>query len=136
MPLENLNDRAAFAVVARVRKRAAGVWQRRYWEHTIRDERDSAVHMDYIHFNPVKHGLAARLADWPFLGFAKCVRLGLYPIDWRSRGPDWPVPGSGCDLRWWAEADPTACYGLLRLAEWGKVECQAHSTLRPAGLSL
>jgi len=42
-----------------------GIWQRRYWEHTIRDDRDSAAHMDYIHFNPVKHGLVAHPADWP-----------------------------------------------------------------------
>ena len=65
-----------------VRKREAGVWQRRYWEHTIGDDRDYATHMDYIHFNPVKPRLAARPGDWPFSSFGKCVRLGLYPIDW------------------------------------------------------
>ncbi|MGA8497853.1 MAG: transposase [Xanthobacteraceae bacterium] len=70
-----------------VRKREAGVWQRRYWEHTIRDDRDYALHMDYIHFNPVKHGLAARPADWPFSSFARCVARGLYPIDWATEGP-------------------------------------------------
>ena len=70
-----------------VRKREAGVWQRRYWEHTIRDDRDYAVHMDYIHFNPVKHGLAARPADWPFSSFARCVARGLYPIDRATEGP-------------------------------------------------
>jgi putative transposase len=67
-----------------VRKREAGIWQRRYWEHTIRDGRDYAAHMDYIHFNPVKHGLAEHPADWPFSSFAKCVRLGMYPIDWAT----------------------------------------------------
>jgi putative transposase len=65
-----------------VRKRESGVWQRRYWEHTIRDENDYAAHMDYIHFNPVKHGLAARAADWPFSTFAQCMKLGIYPADW------------------------------------------------------
>ncbi len=65
-----------------VRKREAGIWQRRYWEHTIRDDQDYAVHMDYIHFNPVKHGLAAHPADWPFSSFNRCVTLGIYPIDW------------------------------------------------------
>jgi hypothetical protein len=55
-------------------------------EHTIRDDQDSAVRMDDIHFNPVKHRLAARPADWPFSGFAKCVMLGLYPIDWAIDG--------------------------------------------------
>ncbi len=70
-----------------VRKREAGIWQRRYWEHTIRDDQDYAVHMDYIHFNPVKHGLAAHPADWPFSSFAKCVALGMYPIDWAVQNP-------------------------------------------------
>ena len=46
-----------------VRKREAGIWQRRYWEHTIRDDQDYAAHVDYIHFNPVKHGLAAQPAE-------------------------------------------------------------------------
>jgi putative transposase len=48
----------------RLRRGARGIWQHRYWEHTIRDERDYAAHMDYIHFNPVKHGLASHPADW------------------------------------------------------------------------
>ena len=65
-----------------VRKREAGIWQRRYWEHTIRDDQDYAVHVDYIHFNPVKHELAAHPADWPFSSFARSVTLGMYPSDW------------------------------------------------------
>jgi putative transposase len=69
-----------------VRKREAGVWQRRYWEHTIRDERDFAAHMDYVHFNPVKHGLAAHPADWPFSTFRRCAALGIYPGDWAGAG--------------------------------------------------
>ncbi len=64
-----------------VRKRESGVWQRRYWEHTIRDDQDYAAHMDYIHFNPVKHGLVTDAADWPFSSFLPCVRAGLYPLD-------------------------------------------------------
>lgn len=50
-----------------------GIWQRRYWEHTIRDERDYAAHMDYVHFNPVKHGLAQHVVDWPFSSFHRYV---------------------------------------------------------------
>jgi putative transposase len=69
-----------------VRKRESGLWQRRYWEHAIRDEQDYAAHMDYIHFNPVKHGLAAHAADWSFSSFASCVRLGIYPTDWAMAG--------------------------------------------------
>jgi putative transposase len=61
-----------------------GIWQRRYWEHTIRDERDYGSHMDYIHFNPVKHGLAARAAEWEFSSFHRCVKQGMYPADWTS----------------------------------------------------
>ena len=52
-----------------IRRPEAGIWQRRYWEHTIRDERDFAAHLDCIHFNPVKHGLADSPADWPFSSF-------------------------------------------------------------------
>ena len=65
-----------------VRKREAGVWQRRYWEHTIRDDADFATHMDYIHFNPVKHGVAEHPAAWPFSSFRRCVAQGMYPEDW------------------------------------------------------
>ncbi len=65
-----------------VRKREAGIWQRRYWEHTIRDNADFAAHMDYIHFNPVKHGLAAHPAAWPYSSFRHCVAHGVYAEDW------------------------------------------------------
>lgn len=59
-----------------------GIWQRRFWEHTIRDDRDYAAHMDYICFNPVKHGLVERVADWPYSSFHRLVRAGVYPVDW------------------------------------------------------
>ena len=58
------------------------VWQRRFWEHTIRDEGDFKKHVDYIHFNPVKHGHVARVDDWPHSSFHWFVRLGLLPKDW------------------------------------------------------
>ena len=63
-----------------------GIWQRRYWEHTIRDERDYAAHMDYTHFNPVKHGLVENAADWPFSSFRRCVARGFYPEGWLGGG--------------------------------------------------
>jgi putative transposase len=63
-----------------------GIWQRRYWEHTIRDDRDFAAHMDYTHFNPVKHGLVAHPADWPHSSFRRCVASGIYPADWTGGG--------------------------------------------------
>ena len=66
----------------RAAKGERGIWQRRYWEHTLRDEDDFARHLDYIHVNPVKHGCAIRARDWPFSSFRRWVRLGAYPIDW------------------------------------------------------
>jgi REP-associated tyrosine transposase len=65
-----------------------GIWQRRYWEHTIRNDHDYAVHFDYIHFNPVKHRLVEHPADWPFSSFHHCVRAGLYPIQWAGSGTE------------------------------------------------
>jgi putative transposase len=59
-----------------------GIWQRRYWEHLIRDEADFARHVDYIHINPVKHGLVARVADWPHSSFHRFVQAGILPLDW------------------------------------------------------
>lgn len=59
-----------------------GIWQRRYWEHTIRDQQDFACHFDYIHFNPIKHGLVEHPADWPYSTFRRCVASGMYPSDW------------------------------------------------------
>jgi len=71
-----------------VRKREPGIWQWRYWEHTIRDQHDYAAHMDYIHFNPVKHGLCGTASEWPFSTFVKRVKLGLYPTEWAVSGGD------------------------------------------------
>jgi putative transposase len=68
----------------RVAKGERGIWQRRYWEHLVRDERDLATHVDYIHFNPVKHGHVARVRDWPYSTFHRHVREGTLPADWAS----------------------------------------------------
>ena len=67
---------------SRARKGERGVWQRRFWEHAIRDDADYAARFGYIHFNPVKHGWAERVRDWPYSSFHRHVRLGVYPIDW------------------------------------------------------
>ncbi len=67
---------------SRRRRRERGIWQRRYWEHTIRDEDDFARHVDYIHFNPVKHGHVESVGAWPFSSFHRMVRLGFYPESW------------------------------------------------------
>jgi putative transposase len=72
---------------AMIRGGKRGIWQRRYWEHTIRDDRDFAAHMDYVHFNPVKHGLVGYPAEWPHSSFRRCVAGGLYPAgSMRSAG--------------------------------------------------
>jgi putative transposase len=65
-----------------------GIWQRRFWEHCIRDDRDYAAHLDYIHFNPVKHGLVASAARWPYSTFHRAVAMGLYPNSWGGAGGD------------------------------------------------
>src|SRR5947209_4229165 len=67
---------------SRIAKGERGIWQRRYWEHTLRDEKDFAQHVDYIHFNPVKHGHVTRVHDWPYSSFRRMVKLGIYPHDW------------------------------------------------------
>ncbi len=75
---------------SRATKGERGVWQRRYWEHTVRDECDLARHVDYIHFNPVRHGYANEVWQWPYSSFRRMVRLGVYPRDWAGddRGDD------------------------------------------------
>jgi putative transposase len=62
-----------------------GIWQRRFWEHQIRNEDDYAAHMDYIHYNPAKHGHAETAAAWPYSSFHSCVAKGLYPLDWAAQ---------------------------------------------------
>jgi putative transposase len=57
-------------------------WQRRFWEHLIRDQSDYKLHFDYIHFNPVKHGYAQSVSDWPWSTYHRYVRKGIYPKDW------------------------------------------------------
>lgn len=64
------------------------LWQRRFWEHTIRDDRDLQAHVDYIHFNPVKHGLVKHVSDWFYSSFHRYVRLGLLPKIWATTQDD------------------------------------------------
>ena len=67
---------------SRIAKRERGLWQRLYWEHLIADEDDLKLHVDYIHYNPVKHRHVTKAADWPYSSFHRYVRSGLYPLDW------------------------------------------------------
>jgi len=62
--------------------RETTIWQRRFWEHQIRDEVDYHHHFDYIHYNPVKHGWVEQVKDWPYSTFHNYVKKGFYPINW------------------------------------------------------
>ncbi|MGL3106879.1 REP-associated tyrosine transposase [Bradyrhizobium sp. BR 1432] len=73
---------AGFTSSSKLRKREKGIWQRRFWEHTIRDDADLERHVDYIHFNPVKHGLVTRVRDWSLSSFHRYVDQGILPLDW------------------------------------------------------
>lgn len=73
---------------ARQRKGQQSVWQNRYWEHLLRDDDDFRRHVEYIHYNPVKHGLVAHARDWPYSSFLRYVRDGVYPLEW---GADWAM---------------------------------------------
>jgi putative transposase len=66
----------------RIAKGERGIWQRRFWEHAIRDEEDYGRHVDYVHWNPVKHGLVNCVADWPYSTFHRYVRTGVLPVEW------------------------------------------------------
>jgi REP-associated tyrosine transposase len=73
---------AAGAPIHQSAKGEYNVWQRRFWEHTLRDERDLQAHVDYIHYNPVKHDLVTRVGDWPYSSFHRFVRMGWLSADW------------------------------------------------------
>lgn len=79
--------------VSRAVKGERGVWQRRFYEHQVRDLADLKRCVDYIHVNPLKHGLVRRVADWPWSSFHRYVLLGEYPADWGSAnvwyGDEW-----------------------------------------------
>ena len=68
--------------VVRKVKGERGIWQRRFWEHTIRNEKDYQYHIDYVHLNPMKHGLVNRVQDWPYSSFHKAVKVGVYDKSW------------------------------------------------------
>ena len=72
---------------SRTKRHESGLWQRRFWEHQIRDDGDFTRHVDYIHWNPVKHGLVARAVDWPYSTFHRFVQHGVYSSDWGLAEP-------------------------------------------------
>ena len=85
--------------ISRHRNGELALWQRRFWEHTIRDDADFERHVDYVHFNPVKHQLVERVCDWPYSSFHHYVQRGLLPPDWGgdfSRVGEVRGNGHGC----------------------------------------
>lgn len=67
---------------SRLKRKESTLWQRRFWEHQIRDDHDYQTHLDYLHFNPVKHGLVQNTKDWPYSTFHRQVRQGNYTQNW------------------------------------------------------
>lgn len=73
--------------LSRLRQGERGVWQRRYWEHMVRDEEDLERCVDYVHWNPKKHRYVASVRDWPWSSFHRYVDLGEYSRDWGTADP-------------------------------------------------
>ncbi|MEA2082642.1 MAG: transposase [Thermodesulfobacteriota bacterium] len=73
---------AAHPTDSRKRHREGTIWQRRFWEHRITDQKDFNTHVDYIHYNPVKHGLAIVPIDWEYSSFQRYVNAGIYEREW------------------------------------------------------
>ncbi len=70
----------------RIKRGERGIRQRRFWEHLIRNEEDYRAHLDYVHINPVKHGIVETAVDWPHSTFHRLVKEGVYPVDWAGGG--------------------------------------------------
>ena len=75
-------DGAQSAPYTRAKRNEGLVWQRRFWEHTVRNQQDLKRCVDYVHWNPVKHGHVSNVTDWPFSTFHQYVRRGVYAQDW------------------------------------------------------
>ncbi len=80
--------------ISRIKRHEINFWQRRFWEHQIRDDLDYERHVDYVHYNPVKHGLVTQLAQWPYSTFHRYVNDGVYPHNW-SVDPGKVIGGAG-----------------------------------------
>ena len=77
--------------LSRQKRKESNLWQRRFWEHLIRDEQDFANHCDYIHYNPVRHGLCTNPQDWQFSSIHRFIAQGIYPANWgRDGSPEIP----------------------------------------------
>jgi putative transposase len=84
----NAGLREAAVTQSQARRGERGIWQPRFWEHTIEDEDDLERCVDYIHWNPRKHALVPRVRDWPWSSFHRFVKAGQYDIDWGGTAPE------------------------------------------------
>jgi len=80
--ISGMTEQSNGALASRVKRGEKNIWQRRFWEHAIRDEKDLKAHLDYIHYNPVKHGLTKSPAAWPYTTFHKFVSEHKYEKEW------------------------------------------------------
>lgn len=79
---ENISLMKEKLTQSNIKKREKGVWQRRFFEHTIRDDEDLCKHMDYIHYNPIKHKYVQNIKNWEYSSFHKFVKEGVYDLNW------------------------------------------------------
>jgi putative transposase len=75
-----------WVTASKKKHRESTIWQRRFWEHRIRDQNDFNRHIDYIHYNPVKHGLCKRPVEWQYSTLHRYIRDGIYPVEWAAQG--------------------------------------------------
>jgi putative transposase len=75
-------ERGECRSASRIKRGERGIWHRRFWEHLIRNEKDYARHIDYIHWNPVKHGYVRCVTEWPYSSFHRYVARGVYDLNW------------------------------------------------------
>ncbi len=85
------NGREETISASRRSERRRGIWQPRYWEHTLEDENDFERHFDYIHYNPVKHGHVRCPRDWPWSTFHRWVKAGVYSRHWVCSHRGWTM---------------------------------------------
>lgn len=71
-----------------IKRSERGIWQRRFWEHRIKNSKDYEAHVNYIHYNPVKHKLVQSVADWKWSSYFKFLKAGFYDKDWGTNAPD------------------------------------------------
>ena len=82
MDCRNAYHRDEWMTASKKKHRESTIWQRQFWEHQIRDEKDFIQHMDYVYYNPIKHGMSRRMVGWPYSTFHRYVKNGVYPSVW------------------------------------------------------